>query len=212
MFFKRSLLTFCAALFITILTPYSCLGAKPTTVTYQGVFSYAPFEYSQDGSLQGFGPELSRLIFADGRYHVTYSADTLEKAYQRVVQGKIDSCGLRAIIPERQGEVLFSTPVLETYTAFYVRKGTPSTYLNRLDRIKLGAQRLDYTSALLQRELKIKPYALYSSQEEALAALSNGEIDAFFGNQEATNYYIIRNQLESSIKTDKNNLFKVQFA
>ncbi|MGE5418363.1 MAG: PAS domain S-box protein [Acidobacteriota bacterium] len=212
MFLKRSILTFCALLVIFLSMPFYCFGSQAATVTYQGVSSYAPFEYAQNGNLQGFGPELSRLIFADGRYHVNYSADTLERAYQRVVQGKIDCCGLRAIIPERQGQVLFSNPVLETYTAFYVRKGTPPNLLNRLDKIKLGVQRMDYTSSLVKREFKVKQLVLYDSQEQALEALDRGEIDAFFGNQEATNYYIIKNQLQGSITPDKNNLFKIQFA
>ncbi|MGE5630108.1 MAG: EAL domain-containing protein [Caulobacteraceae bacterium] len=181
-------------------------------VKYQVDGNHPPFEIASKNDIHGFGMDLGRLIFSSGNYDVNYSYDVWDRVYQRIRNNEIDVCGLVAINEERKKEILFSKPVIKTYRAIYTRKNMTIKSVEEIKQYKIGVQKSDMTEYVLKNNLKITNYQTFNDIEEVIAALQQGKVDVLFGNQEVTNYFLVKNQLEGTIVPQIINLYPVDLA
>lgn len=186
--------------------------AKLNIIYCQVDANYPPFEFVKDGKPEGFDLELGRLIFANSHYKVYRSSDVWDKVYDRLRTGEIDTCGLLAITEERKKDLLYTEPVLKTYISVYGRKNLSLTSFKDLKKYRIGVQKGEYGQNILQARLGLKEYYAYNNLEEGITALEKGKIDVIFGNQEVTNYFLVKNQLTTEIVPYLTNLFPTYLA
>jgi len=200
-----------------LLTPSFTSGItnyrEPTPeVIYQVDKSHPPFEFSLGNEVYGFGLDLGRMIFSSGDFNVIYSADTWSNVYQRIVTGEIDICGLLAITEERKKELLFTKPVVRTYRAVYAKRNTRLENIEDIAQYRIGVQKSDYAETILKNELGINNYFTFNDLDECIHALESGSIDVVFGNQEVTNYLLVKYQLSEELTPHIINLYPTALA
>ena len=186
--------------------------ADANIIYYQVDVNYPPFEFVKEGRPEGFDLELGRLIFNNSNYKVHYSFDAWDKVYERLRQGEIDTCGLLAVMDERKKDLLYTQPILKTYTSVYGKKDLTLSSLKSLKNYKIGVQKGDYGQIFLRDKLGLQEYYAYNNLEEGIAALEKGKIDVIFGNQEVINYFLVKHQLTAEIIPHLNNLFPIYLA
>lgn len=185
-------------------------------VSYVAQRNYPPFKYSQNFNLTGFDIELTNLIFNNEDYYVIYSTDEWINIYDKLKNGKIDTCGMLAVTEERKKEILFSQTVLETSISVYSKKigkdYNKQITLRDLNRLKIGVAKGQYSEEILKKNVGISKYFAFPTVEAALDALNQGKIDVLFENQEVVNFYLVRNGLQDTISPAISNLFPVKVA
>lgn len=147
--------------------------------------TYPPFDFLKDGKVEGYDAELARAIASDLGVGVEFQTLALDTLYDALEAGKVDL--LISALPfvyERQGAVRYSIPYFQSGQVVVVRAGdnaikSAADLQGRLVGVELGsagdteARRLVSTS-LNQVQLR----SIYHSPEEALDALTRGEVDA----------------------------------
>lgn len=204
-----------AAAFLIVIPSASSIcfdGEYTPEVKYQVDEKHPPFEYYSDNKLHGFGLDLGRMIFSAGNYEVQYSSDTWSNVFERIKKNEIDVCGLLAVTNERKKEMLFTKPVVKTYRAIYAKKGITIEKISDVTAYRVGVQKSDYSETVLQRELGMNGYYAFKDLEEGIQALKEGRLDIVFGNQEVTNYLLVKHQLISEITPQIINLYPVDLA
>ncbi|MCX7710748.1 MAG: EAL domain-containing protein [Clostridia bacterium] len=186
--------------------------AEPREVRFQVESNYPPFKFIQNGYLTGFDIELSNMIFDNGEYSVKYSHDFWDKVYERLKKGEIDTCGLLSVSEDRKKDILYSDPVLTTHFSLYTRKQHGKISLENLHRYKIGVVKGYYTEKLLREQLKIDKYITYQNFDNCILALSDGDVDVVFANQEVFNYLLIKKDMSGQIVPQLTELFIVDFA
>lgn len=181
-------------------------------VIYQVDESHPPFEFTSGNDVYGFGLDLGKMIFGAGNYRVQYSADTWSNVYSRIIKGQIDICGLLAVTESRKKDILYTIPVVKTYRAVYSRKNVEIRKITDIGGYRIGVQRSDYTETILKDELDIKNYMTFKDLEECILALKDGKIDIVFGNQEVTNYLLVKHQMSNYITPQILNLYPTDLA
>lgn len=214
---KLSKLIIYIILSVFVLTPSTIHGdnskkAPAPYVIFQVDGSHPPFEIASGNDIQGFGMDLSNMIFSSYNYDVRYSYDVWDKVYTRIKNGSIDICGLVAVTREREKDMLFSKPVVKTYRAVYGKRNLELDDIKDLSRYIVGVQKSDLGESILVNELKINNYKVFNDLEEGIKGLEQGEIEVLFGNQEVTNYYLVKNQLNNEIVPHIINLYPVDLA
>lgn len=192
-------------LLIIVLMPISSFAKDP--IIYEAELNYPPYKFSSDGFLTGFDIELSNMVFNNEDYTLKFSEDTWENVYQRLKEGKIDTCGMLVINDERKKDILFSKPIFKTYTAVYTNRGFKRINLEDIKNYRIGVGKNQYSENLLKNKLMIKEYSTFTTIEEALEALANDRIDILFENQEVVNYLIVEKGLKGEIIHQLINLY-----
>ena len=155
--------------------------------------------------------EFAEFIFNKG-YDVKYSYDIWSKVYERLKNGKIDTCGLLSVTEERKNDIIYSIPVLKTHFAVYTVKSNTNYKINELGKQRIAAVKGYYTESLLKNSLKINNYHSYSNFDECIDSIVMKKSDILFGNQEVINYLLIKKGLTGSIIPRHINLYPVDFA
>ncbi|MFZ5986963.1 MAG: transporter substrate-binding domain-containing protein, partial [Bacillota bacterium] len=199
-------------LFVVLLISSQMLFASPEVLVFEGEDGYPPYKFVQDDDLHGFEIDLNRHIFRSEDYKIKYSKNSWYKVYTRLKNGEIDTCGLIAVNEERKQEVLFSQAVLSSYISIYSKKDMPRITLDDLKKYRVGVGKGQYTETILLKDVGIKDYVTFITIEDAVNALSKGDIDILFENQEVVNYYLIEMGLKGKIVPQQTNLFPVDVA
>lgn len=202
-------------LFIFILTVFfNCqvVFAGAPAISYQYDTDYPPFRFVRDQQVCGFDIELTKMIFNYGDYDLKGSADTWENIYDRLRKGEIDTAGLMAVNDERKKEILFSKPVLTVYISVYGRKSLKNIKLSNLKKYRVATEKDNYTENILRDKIGISNYYTYSNIDEAMNALSWGNVDVLFDNQEVVEHVINQRGLDGTIIHLATNLFPTDFA
>jgi len=84
--------------------------------------------------------------------------------------------------------------------------------LQILQGTESGVQKSDYSEAILQNELGIKNYFTFKDLEECIHALKEDSIDIVLGNQEVTNYLLVKLQMSNDISPHIINLYPIDLA
>ncbi|NJJ38487.1 EAL domain-containing protein [Paenibacillus apii] len=197
---------------LLLLAPDAAHAARKE-VAYKAELDYPPYKYIHNGYLTGFDIDLTNMIFERQDYLVQYGSDIWNRVYRQLVGGDIDTAGLMAVTEERKREILFSNPVMKIRTSIYARQNFKSRVtLDNLNGYKIGVGQGQYTESILLNELGVSGYRAYPTVAEALTALSRGDIDLLFENQEVVDYLIVEEGLTGRIIHKMNNLYPVDFA
>ncbi|WP_334074333.1 EAL domain-containing protein [Paenibacillus sp. A14] len=208
------------AVIITFSLPLPVNGSSSRyNVSYSSELNYPPFKFNQHGYPSGFDLELTRLLFEDERYSLYYTFTPWDSAYNKLVNGEVDTVGLLAINRERKREILFSRPVMRTYTGIYAKRSlyqgesenesvTPKT----LSNYKVGVAAGHYTELQLKEEAGLSEYRSFPTVEEGIKALRAGSIDFLFENQHVMNYLIVKEGLTGEIRQVAYDLYPVDIA
>lgn len=118
---------------------------------------------------------------------VEWTATTASDGFDAVAAGKIDIlCGAATITLTRREKVDFSLPVFVDGAAVMLPKGA-STEFDALAGKKIGVHAATTTEASLKATLAAKgmqsEVVAFDSHQAGLAALEDGAIDAYFGDQ-----------------------------
>lgn len=186
--------------------------ANVKNIEYQSEISYPPYKYLNNDHLTGFEVELTSLIFKNEDYKLSISTDSWDTIYERLKSGDIDTCGLLVINDEREKEVLFSNPVMDTHIAIYTRSGFNKVSLKDLRKYSVGVGKSQYSKYILKNRLNLSNYKEYINVEQAVDALARGEIDVLFEDQEVVKYYIIDKGLKGTLVPQATDLFPQKVA
>ncbi|MCA1294884.1 EAL domain-containing protein [Paenibacillus sp. alder61] len=205
--------------FAVIISSSLSLPAKGSVsrhnVTYYSELDYPPFKFNQHGYPSGFDLELTRLIFEDEKYSLYYTFSAWNSAYAKLVNGEVDTVGLMAVTEERERDILFSNPVMRTYTGIYAK---PSLERNEpvtpeaLSNFKVGVAAGQYTERQLKEEAGLSEFLTFPTVEEGIKALRAGTIDLLFENQHVVNYLIVKEGLTEEIRQVAHDLYPVDIA
>lgn len=207
------LLIIIPALMIPSFASSASITEEPATeLIYQVDESHPPFEFSSGNEVYGFGMDIGKIIFSAGNYNVRYSSDIWSKVYERIKNGEIDICGLLAISESRKKDILFSAPVVKTFRAVYARRDIEINEITDIAGYRIGVQKSDYSETILQNDLGIKDYLTFKDLEACLLALKEGRIDIILGNQEVTNFLLVKLQLSKDISPHIINLYPIDLA
>jgi len=181
-------------------------------ILYQVDESHPPFEFSSGNEVYGFGIDLAKIIFGTGNYDVQYYSDTWSNVYERIVKREIDICGLLVVTNDRKKDILFTKPVVKTHRAVYAKTSLAINDISDIANYRVGVQKSDHSETILQNDLGIKNYFTFKDLEECILALKEGRIDIVFGNQEVTNYLLVKHQLSNEISPHILNLYPLDLA
>lgn len=209
--YKKVITAFLLVLVAAFL-PVTSSAGPIQDIIYQVDESHPPFEFSTDNEVYGFGMDLGRMIFGAGSYNVQYSSDTWSRVYNRIINGEIDVCGLLAVTEARKKDILFTIPVVKTYRAVYARKNIPIDSISDIASYRIGVQASDYSEIILRNELGINNYSTFNDLERCILALKDGSIDVVLGNQEVTNYLLVKHQMSNYVTPKILNLYPTDLA
>jgi diguanylate cyclase (GGDEF)-like protein len=187
----RRRLAFFLIIVVIIWLPQT-VQAQPETVNYQVDRDYPPFSYTTDGSLYGFDPYLTNIIFNSDVFALDYSTDSWDQVYPRLVSGEIDLAGIIAVTEQRDQEVLFSEPLFNSYIAVYTRSDFRKITLEDLAKLRVGVGRGYYSESVLRDELTIDTFVAYDDLNAAIHDLQSVAIDVVFENQQLLDNLLIR--------------------
>ncbi|BCJ38446.1 ABC transporter substrate-binding protein [Actinocatenispora thailandica] len=158
-------------------------SSKTVTIGFAGE---QPYGFKKGGELTGEAPTLHKKIF--GELGITNVKGVLVQNFDALIPGltaghfDVISAGM-SITPERCKKVLFSEPEFTGATALMVKKGNPKK-LSALKSVATSGATLGVLTAAVEKgyaqaygvsDSKIKSYG---SQQDALDAMLNGQIDA----------------------------------
>lgn len=168
------------AAFITALTPMGALGADTAPIKSASELDYPPFSVVQsDGSAGGFSVELMRAALNAMGRDVHFDVGLWPEIKARLAEGRLDALPLVGRTPEREALFDFSVPYISLYGAVLVRNDNHSIQsLADLDGKTVGVMRDDMGAEFVQRQALSDRIETTDTLEDALRALSAGEIDA----------------------------------
>ncbi|TIH12069.1 response regulator [Marinifilum sp. JC120] len=158
--------------------------------------SFAPFEFfDEDGAYKGMAADYIKLLEQELGIQFQIAADlTWKQVVEKAKKRKLDGLPCVGITEERKQYFFYTKPYLSFPRVIYVRQDGPQpTSLEDLNGLPLGVQDSSSHHGWLKSNTDFNPI-LYPTMEEALLALSSGNVDAVIGNLAASNYII--NQLE----------------
>ncbi|ASA25286.1 EAL domain-containing protein [Paenibacillus donghaensis] len=185
---------------LLILAPASAVYAEREDIRYQAELDYPPYKYIHNGYLAGFDIDLTEMIFEKKDYLLDFSTGSWEYAYEKLIQGEIETTGLMVVSEERSQDVLFSQPVLGSFISVYARESfRDKVTLGNMGKYKIGVGKQQYAETILNSKAGVKEYIEYPTVPEALEALQSGAIDLLFENQEVVDYLIVERGLTGKI-------------
>jgi PAS domain S-box-containing protein len=161
---------------------------------------FAPFELvTEDGKYNGIAANHIRLI--EKRLDLKIELvpglawkEVISKAKQR----EIDMLPCVGITEERQKFLLYTEPYLSFPRVIITRGESGVITLDDLQKFKVAVQVNSSHHGFIKEQTKIKPY-LYDTFQEAMRALSRGEVEAVIGNLAVATYTIKTQNLTNLI-------------
>ncbi|MCU7904368.1 MAG: EAL domain-containing protein [Candidatus Thiodiazotropha sp. (ex Epidulcina cf. delphinae)] len=162
-----------------------CLFSTPNLadgppVSSAGELDYPPFSIVlDDGTAGGFSVELMReALKAMGR-EVKFDVRPWSEIKQDLAKGRLEALPLVGRTPEREALFDFTVPYISLFGAVFVRadENDINTVEDLHDR-RIGVLHGDNAEEFIRREKITSRLIATSSYEEALLALSRGELDA----------------------------------
>ncbi len=147
--------------------------------------NYPPFEYLENGELQGFTRGLMELVEQRIGVHLRFVApNTWTEALERMRQGEADIVTSIAFTPERAQFLLFTKPYLSLPLGIIVRKESPWSDMESLRGRTIALVR-NYAGSVKVRRSLPDDYARFievGTVAEALMKVAFGEADAAIHN------------------------------
>lgn len=169
-------------LLATLLASLSLSATAAQTIRFATEASYPPFE-SMDASnkIVGFDVDLANALCKEIDATCTFSNQSFDSLIPSLKFRRIDAvmAGMD-ITPEREKQVLFSTPYYDNSALFIGQKGKVAD-MNALKGKKVGVQNgTTHQKFIMDKHPEITTVP-YDSYQNAKLDLQNGRIDAVFG-------------------------------
>lgn len=152
---------------------------------------FAPFEFMSNGQYQGMASDYIKLLNQRLNLNMQVVPDiSWEEATQRAREGSIDVLPAVGLTAERQQFLHYTEPYLQFHRVIVTR--TDAGFIARLediDRRPIAVQSHSSHHGFL-KEHSQAPLKIFPSQQEALLAVSGGQVDAFVGNVASVTYWI----------------------
>jgi polar amino acid transport system substrate-binding protein len=142
---------------------------------------YPPFISLEGTKVQGFEYELMQAIGEELGLEVVYlPPQNFDTIVASVAAGTKMDVGVSSltITPERQKEVSFSDPYIDSNQAVVVLKTSTYTKVSDLANLRVGAQSGTTGADWVKENLPNATLITYAQTSEALAALQAGKVDA----------------------------------
>ncbi|SCM80871.1 putative Periplasmic substrate-binding histidine kinase [uncultured Sporomusa sp.] len=165
--------------------------------------NFPPYEFvdSIDGSqvYRGFNVDLLKAVALSTGYEIQFRPLPWAEAMRALDRGEVHAVGGMKYNSERDKRYDFSEAYMTNSLAIFVRKDMQAiASIDDLTGYKVAVQK----DAVSYYRLKDRPVHLWltSSQEETLALLVNGEVDAAVGNHLTGKYILQRTNKHENIK------------
>jgi ABC-type amino acid transport substrate-binding protein len=151
-------------------------AAEPVRIAHYQLLP--PFAEVQDGKSVGLAIDILRAAAARTGIDLVFVPVTIEQQMPSLTDGRADAL-YTAITPERRQLLDFSTPVLTTGGALYVRAPNPTPEsLAALSGKVVVTPRAGPLTAFIQKTAPDVKLVVTADYEESLARLVRGEADA----------------------------------
>jgi len=149
------------------------------TLTVGSDIPFPPFEFGKAPDYDGFDIDLVNAIAEDLGLEVDIQDTSFDTIFTDVAQGKFDMvASASTITPERQQTVNFSDPYYEAEQALLVPEGSDITSVEDLSGLTIGAQDGTTGEAYANEETDAGQVRGFPNGPAAIAALSNGQVEA----------------------------------
>jgi len=149
------------------------------TLTVGSDIPFPPFEFGKAPDYDGFDIDLVNAIAEDLGLEVDIQDTSFDTIFTDVAQGKFDMvASASTITPERQQTVNFSDPYYEAEQALLVPEGSDITSVEDLSGLTIGAQDGTTGEAYANDETDAGQVRGFPNGPAAIAALSNGQVEA----------------------------------
>ena len=161
---------------------------------------FAPFEFlSRDGEYTGMAADyLDLLSTKTGLEFERAEYDSWSETVQAIKQKEIDLLPCVGISEERKGFIDYTAPYLNFSRVIITRIDSDIKKMSDLSGRRVGIQENSSHSEFLKETTMIKP-RLYESFQDAMLAVSRGEVDATVGNLAVTTH-VMRDLALTNIK------------
>ena len=165
-----------------LLASVSLSATAAETIRFATEASYPPFEsMDANNKIVGFDVDLANALCKEIDATCTFSNQSFDSLIPSLKFRRIDAvmAGMD-ITPEREKQVLFSTPYYETSALFIGQKGKYAS-IDALKGKKVGVQNgTTHQKFIMDKHPEITTVP-YDSYQNARLDLQNGRIDAVFG-------------------------------
>ncbi|MCV3303670.1 arginine ABC transporter substrate-binding protein ArtI [Leclercia adecarboxylata] len=165
-----------------LLASVSLSATAAETIRFATEASYPPFEsMDANNKIVGFDVDLANALCKEIDATCTFSNQSFDSLIPSLKFRRIDAvmAGMD-ITPEREKQVLFSTPYYENYALFIGQKGKYAS-IDALKGKKVGVQNgTTHQKFIMDKHPEITTVP-YDSYQNARLDLQNGRIDAVFG-------------------------------
>jgi len=175
-------------LIAALLTSLSTSAFAAQTLRFGTEASYPPFEFvGSDNKIQGFDVDLAMAICKQINATCSFTNQSFDSLIPSLKFRRIDAAmaGMD-ITPERQKQVLFSTPYYLNSALFIAQQGKVAN-LAALKGKKVGVQNGTTHQKYLADKRSDITVVPYDSYQNAILDLKNGRVDAVFGDTAVIN-------------------------
>ena len=166
-----------------------------------GDSNYAPYEFmDRDGNYRGFNVDIMNALSAQLGVDFILMPMHWKDAVQALDRGEVDVVQGMNISKEREKRYIFSSPTVINTIAIFVRtEQNDISSIQDLDGKRVAVQQEDIGLELISANPEVEIVAM-DDQEDCVALLGRGEVDAFLGDRQAGLSYIRELLLDSEIK------------
>ncbi|MGV3345074.1 arginine ABC transporter substrate-binding protein [Enterobacteriaceae bacterium LUAb1] len=180
--------------FAALLTSISLNISAAQTLRFAMEASYPPFEFMDEkNNMQGFDIDLANALCKEIDATCTFTNQAFDSLIPGLKFRRFDAVisGMD-ITPEREKQVLFSTPYYENSALFIAEKNKIAD-INALKGQRVGVQNgTTHQKYLLDKQSGITVVP-YDSYQNALLDLKNGRLSAVFGDTAVVNEWLKKN-------------------
>lgn len=171
------------------------------TIKFAGDYNHPPYEYiDENGSFKGFNIDIINAIANEMDLKIEIIPMEWKDAVLALDNNEVDGIIGMSQNEERLAKYNFTSPTVINEQVIFARKDI--VHINELDDLeglRVAYQQNDYNESLILGVPHVVTFPK-NDQEDALAALGNGEVDAALANKLVGLYHLQRNKMTELIK------------
>ena len=190
-------------LIAALIAGFSLSATAAETIRFATEASYPPFEsIDANNQIVGFDVDLAQALCKEIDATCTFSNQAFDSLIPSLKFRRIDAvmAGMD-ITPEREKQVLFTTPYYDNSALFIGQKGKYAS-VDLLKGKKVGVQNGTTHQKYIQEQHPEVKTVSYDSYQNAFIDLKNGRIDGVFGDTAVVNEWLKTNP-QLGVATEK---------
>lgn len=214
---QKKLLTFILSILFSsyLLLPDCAFAVQDVgerTLKIGGDNNYPPYEFLDNNNFRGFNVDIIRAIAIELGLEVELIPDSWEATMEALKDGELDAVQGMTITPERDEIYDFTDEIVINSQNIFVLQNTGNIAgIDDLKNKKVAIQAKDVTKEIIDG---IPNIAIMEkvNQQEALQALTSGEVDAYVGNRLTGIYYVQSFGLTETVKIVGEPLYSTKYS